>query len=66
MDPKNAAIAALAVGLAIQTSRARFYRKDAERLSGLAKTWNGVAMSTVKVLRRDLTDQLFEEIVKDF
>ena len=66
MDPKTVAITALAVGLAIQTSRARFYRKDAERLSNLAKAWNKVAMSTtLEEVRTHLERQLFDQIVKD-
>lgn len=67
MDKKNVAIAAIAAGLAIQTARARFYRKDAERLSKVAMGWQKIAMSTTMVeLRTALEHQLFDEIVKDF
>ena len=67
MDKKNVAIAALAVGVAIQTSRARFYRKDAERLSRVAKGWQRIAMSTTLTeVRTALEHQLFDEITKDF
>lgn len=66
MNPKNYVIASLAVVAAVQTSRARFYRKDALRLAKNGRMYQVLAGNNLLEMQKELDHMLFDEIIKDF